>query len=101
MYEYNAQRIKAGIAERKRIAKVCRDCARKYSPVELPDHVIHRICTRRKLYNFLKAFDLNIKALFWEFDLPVPRDHSLKPTVLKEELKPAWLDRANQDYDEF
>jgi hypothetical protein len=101
MYQYNAARIKKAIKERKRIAKACRDCARKYSPVPLPDSVIHRIHTRRKLYNFLEAFELNITALFWEFDLPVPRDHSLKQTILKEEVKPSWLNQCNQETEYF
>ena len=94
-YEYNAQRINAGIKARKVLRSKCRAIALQYSPVPLPDSVIARICSRRKLYCYLEAMDLpvtQITAIFHAHNMPVPRDHSLKPTAEpKQEPKPEWL----------
>lgn len=95
MYQYNPDMIQASIAARKRIRKACRAIIIQYSPAPLPESVIRRICTRRKLWNFLNAIDLSesvIQSIFWSYRLSVPRNRELKPAAIPEpETKPNWL----------
>lgn len=74
---YNAELIQASIAGRARTSKLCREAARMYSPIELPESVYLRISTRKKLFNFLQAFGINCQAVMHQFDISVPRDTNL------------------------
>lgn len=103
-YEYNAERINQAISARRKMVKACRKIALDYSPCELPESVIARICSRRKLYNFLESLDLShesIQSVFWAHGLSVPKDTSLKPTAEpKPEKRIEWLDLVNFINDE-
>lgn len=94
---YNPELIRASIAGRAKTAKACRDCARLNCPVELPESVFNLINTRRKLFNFLEACEVNIKAAMREFNLAVPQDSAPinRPRKVKIE-RPAWLGKVNQ-----
>lgn len=98
---YNADKINAAIHSAQKTRKLCRQIAAQYAPVPLPESCIAKICTRRKLYNYLEALDLehaSIQAIFWQYDLSVPRDHSLRPsTAIDHDARPAWLDGAPLD----
>lgn len=92
---YNPELINAAVYARAKMARTCRKIAAQYAPVPLPDYVIVRICTRRKLYNYLAALDHNhasIQAIFWQHDLSVPRDRSLRPSsAVDPDAVPGWL----------
>lgn len=93
---YNANLINKAVYARAKMARACRKIAAQYAPVELPESCLAKICTRRKLYNYLEALDLDhasIQAIFWQYDLSVPRDRSLRVTV-DPDPRPSWLDGA-------
>lgn len=98
---YNPELIQAAIAGRKHTRKQCRLCASKYAKLTLPDEIIQRIYSRKRLYYFLESFDYSdsqIKAIFHEFNLPVPRDKTLPTMALpKEEQRPSWLDYCDSE----
>lgn len=97
-YEYNPELINASILARKRLAKTCRNVAKTFSPVPLPETVIKRIYTRRKLYNFLESLELSeekIRYIFKSNGIAFPKDRALKISIRKEEPRPEWLDRIN------
>lgn len=97
---YNADLINNSIAARKRIRAACRAVARHYSPIGLPELVIARIHSRRKLAAFLEAIELSpeaIRSIFWAHDMAVPRDRTLKASAEpKPEPRPDWLRNLNQ-----
>ena len=98
---YNIDRIKSATSRAKYTRSACRKIAKLYACDSLPDEVINRICTRRKLYNYLEALDLNhasIESIFWSYDLPVPRDRSLKPVAgpIEKSDRPQWLERLDE-----
>lgn len=96
---YNHEKINAAIDARKKMRASCRLIVEFYMPVKLPEHTVKRICTRRKLYNFLESLDFThsmIQGIFWQYNIAVPRDTKLKPAYQKPtEEKPAWLTRVN------
>lgn len=94
---YNPELIQAAIRGRAKTAKACRDAARMYCPVELPDSVFNLINSRRKLYNFLEACEVDIKAAMHEFNLAVPQDSSIRVRPRKVKIeRPLWLSKVNQ-----
>lgn len=98
---YNAELIQAGIAGRARMAKLCRAAARQYCPVTLPDSVYERICTRKKLFNFLQAFKIDCKAVMHQFDISVPRDTRLVSRVRGKALSSNTGGLASLEENEF
>lgn len=97
---YDTDKINAAIAGRDKLRKACKAIIVQYSIVPLPELVLKRICTRRKLYHFLESLDFSessIQAIFWQYDLSVPRDRDLKKSIRKTETKPAWLNPSAVD----
>lgn len=98
---YNPELIRAAQAGRAKTAKACRDAARMYCPIELPESVYLRISTRKKLFHFLSAFEINVQAVMHQFDLSVPRDTAINCRAKKIKiLRPAWLEKVNQVQEE-
>lgn len=89
---YNAELINAALSGRRKMAEACRDCAKQFSTIELPESVYQRISTRKKLYNFLEALDLDAKSIMKYFKIPVPRDTRILERSRKDkDSKPGWL----------
>jgi len=94
---YNPELIRAAIAGRAKVVQACKDCARLNCPVELPAEVFNLINTRKKLFNFLQACEVDIKAAMHEFDLSVPQDTALRIKPRKAKIdRPAWLAKVDQ-----